>query len=81
MMAYAHLFLDSMRPTGLIQSSASATTRLRGVESGACALETNDAYWSFTDADQAIGRNSKDPKQYQAVEQKGADIVKRGRTP
>ncbi len=81
MMAYAHLSLDSMRPTGLIQSSASATTRLRGVESDVCALESSDAYWSFTNADQAIGRNSKDSKQYDAAEQTGADIVKRGRTP
>lgn len=81
MMVHASLSFDSMRPTGVTQSSARATTRLRGVEKGAYALESIDAYWSFTNADGASRRSSKDSQQYQAAEQTGADIVKRGRRP
>jgi hypothetical protein len=81
MMARTHLSYDRMRPTGLTQSRASVTAQLRGVEDGACTLESIGAYWSPANADRAIARSEKDSKQDRAIERAGADIVKRGRTP
>jgi hypothetical protein len=81
MMTHAHLSFDGMRPIGPSQLSDSVTTRMRGVGKRECALESAESYRSLTNADQAIGRSSKDSKQDQAVERTGADIVKRGRRP
>jgi len=81
MMARTHLSYDRLRPTGMIQSRVSVTTRLRGVGDSACALESIGAYWSPSAADTAIARSDKDSTQEQAIERAGAEIVKRGRTP